>query len=169
MHPAEAGHLELGRQIEHRAGELIPGEVRLVSREQQELLTERVGREGEFQARGPELGEVVLIEGDHRPTGAVVEQHIVVEDGDRLRGGRLAEVLDESGDGVARIGETGQQQHKGKPARHRRRVRDTFVDVSGEGHVSMLRAAADGGAERVMLTANTPSTTAADHAPRMEA
>ena len=143
VHPADTGDLELGSEIEHRLRERVPGEVGLVPREQQERLTEHVVGQGELEPRGPELRQVILFEHDHRATSAVVEQNVVVEDDQRLRIGRLLQMVDEPGHGVAGIREAGQQHDEGQTGGNGRRIRHTFEEITGEGHVSMLRAASD--------------------------
>ena len=70
---------------------------------------------------------------------------ISAADRERLRRRRLPQVIDEPGHRAAGVGETGEQHHERQAVGHRGGVRDAFVDLSGEGHVSMLRAAPGAG------------------------
>lgn len=155
MHPVQARDLELRRQRENRFREEVPREVRLVSGEEQERATECIGRERQLESWWRELREMVLVERDHRTTRTVVQQRVVLEHHDRLWRCGLAQVVDQTGDRAARIRETGEKQHQRQAMRHCGRIRDAFVDLTGEGHVSMLRAGPDAGARSIMLRANT--------------
>ena len=64
---------------EHGRAEPLPLEVGLVAGEHQELLADLVAREVEAEARRPVVGEVIALEEDDRPPGAVVEQLVGVE------------------------------------------------------------------------------------------
>ena len=110
-------------ELQHRGGEGVPREVRLVAGEEQERLPERVVGERELEPRRPVVGQVVLVERDDGPARAVVEQHVVREDGERRRVELVPEVLDQLTDGAAGVGESRQRDDERQPARHRRRGR----------------------------------------------
>ena len=60
------------------------------SRENKELLTQRVVRDRQLEARGAVLGQVILLEHEDRPARPVIQQHVVVVHGHRLRVGDIA-------------------------------------------------------------------------------
>ena len=104
-------------EVEHRGREGVPREVRLVAGEQQERLPQRVVGERELEPRRAVVGQVVLLEGDDRAARAVVQQHVVGEDGERRRVELVAEVVDELAHGAARVGEARERDDQRQPAR----------------------------------------------------
>ncbi len=164
VRPADPGDLVFLRERQHGTCEGVPGEIGLVAGQQEEPLPDRVVSERELQARRGEGGEVVLVELDDGSACAVVEEHVVVEDGERLWVGRVEQVVDETGDGGACIREAGEQDDQRKPLGDGGRVRDALIDFCGDRHPPMLRGARGDRLPRPSLSANTRTTSAPEEA-----
>ena len=106
-------------------------------------MTQRVVCERELETRGPVVRQVVFDERDDGTPRAVVEQRVVVEDHDGVGFEIVAEVLDQTGDRSARVGESGERDDQREPGWHRRRGGGAVVQRCGMRHASTLRAVSD--------------------------
>ena len=132
-------------------GEAVPGHVRLRSVEQEDVVVGGVATDGQLGTRPHEPAADAVAQLEHRPPGAVVDEHVVVEVDERRGRALLVQRRHRRGGGAAGVDPPRQHHHQ-----HRiMKIRDVADEVM-VGHSSRTRlATAPPGVSAALRTASS--------------